>query len=195
MGRGQSLLGNAGGLTEAILGGWQISGTVRAYTGQAFTVLTNDPDLNAGESPRPNRIGKGLQEPVASTGKKGVDYPWFAVTDFEAVPCFDEEEGSAGCLTESLYGFEPYVLGNSGRNILDGPGLLAVDAALVKNFRFKERRRLQVRLEAFNVLNHTNLLLPNNRFNSITGGFINRTGDPGRRGGPRTLQVGLRFQF
>ena len=48
--------------------------------------------------------------------------------------------------------------GNLGRNAVRGPGTVNVDVALSRIFKFKERYGLQVRAEAFNVLNHTNFV-------------------------------------
>jgi hypothetical protein len=50
--------------------------------------------------------------------------------------------------------------GNAGRNILNGPGQLALDTSLFKNMKFSERWRLQFRTELFNVLNHANFAPP-----------------------------------
>ena len=50
----------------------------------------------------------------------------------------------------------PGVWGNSGRNILIGPGFQNWDVSLLKNIRLAERRKLQFRAESFNVFNHTN---------------------------------------
>jgi hypothetical protein len=55
------------------------------------------------------------------------------------------------------------VLGDAGRNVARGPGLVDWDTSLVKNVRiscFSESCQLQFRVEAFNVLNHTNFLPP-----------------------------------
>jgi len=181
------------GVKNAVLGGWQLSGTVRAYTGQPFTVRTADTELNLGESLRPNRIRKGTLEDNAFPGQRGVDFPWYDLTAFEEVPCVDPE--IAQSCHESQYGFSPFAFGNSGRNILDGPGLATMALGLRKNFRFREQRSLQVRIDVFNVLNHTNFRLPDNYFNRITGGYIDQVGESGRRGGPRVFQLGLRFRF
>ncbi len=87
--------------------------------------------------------------------------------------------------------------GNTGRNILIGPGFEVWDLSLVKNFSFgAERVRLQFRAEAFNILNHAN-------FTSIgTSATFNSSGQPsGTFGavtgsGPgRTLEFGLKFMF
>lgn len=194
VGRGKPFLPSLRGWKHGFLGGWQLSGTARMYTGQPFTVKTADVEANLGESNRPNRISKGTQADDASPGRRGPDFPWFDVMAFEAVPCVDEEDAGRSCGT-SMHGFSPFEFGNSGRNILDGPGLIGINIGLRKNFQFKERRRLQVRLDIFNVLNRTNFRLPNNNFNSITGGLITRVGASGRQGGPRVFQVGLTYRF
>jgi hypothetical protein len=46
-------------------------------------------------------------------------------------------------------------LGNSGRGILNLPGLNNWDTGLFKNFRFTEQLSLQFRFESFNAWNHT----------------------------------------
>jgi hypothetical protein len=54
-------------------------------------------------------------------------------------------------------------LGDAGRNVARGPGLVNWDTSLVKNIRvscFSESCQFQFRVEAFNVINHTNFLPP-----------------------------------
>jgi hypothetical protein len=55
------------------------------------------------------------------------------------------------------------LLGNSGRNIAFGPGLMNYTASLFKNNhvrRISETFNLQLRAEVFNILNHTNFQPP-----------------------------------
>jgi hypothetical protein len=51
--------------------------------------------------------------------------------------------------------------GNAKRDSLVGPGLTELDFSATKNAHLTERLALQFRAEFFNVLNHTNLLTPN----------------------------------
>jgi hypothetical protein len=144
--------------------GWQISTTAYLYTGQPFTPRVSNANLNLGEANRPDRTAKGT---LADTS---VD-SWFNLAAFPVVP-----PGA-------------FRFGDSGRNILDGPGSAMVNAALMKNFRFGERRRLQLRCEAVNVLNHANFGLPVNFVDAQNAGRI-LAADAGR-----TMQMAVRLQF
>ena len=64
-------------------------------------------------------------------------------------------------------------LGNSGRNVLIGPGIQNVDFSLYKNIQVlsnSERLKLQFRAELFNALNHPNFGTPNRTSAQIFNG-------------------------
>jgi hypothetical protein len=82
------------------------------------------------------------------------------------------------------------VFGNSGRNILDGPGTIVVNQTIYRNFRFKERNQLQFRWEVFNVLNHANFQLPVNNVAAANAGTLTSVVSPGRQ-----MQFGARLSF
>jgi hypothetical protein len=190
IGRGKRLFNSVSGLRQGVIGGWQFSGTSYFATGSPITPVAADTNLNLGESQKPNRIGKGIPDEIPGL-RRGVDYPWFIPTDFVHTPkCVSVQ---AGCPVDQ-YGFKPFVYGNSGRNILDGPGLAYFNLSMMKNFRFQERKNIQFRFESFNALNHPNFLLPNNQFNGSGAGLI--TGEAGSgRGGSRVFQASLKFDF
>lgn len=81
--------------------------------------------------------------------------------------------------------------GNLPRNFLNGLPYLNWDAALSKNIRFGERMRVQLRAEAFNVLNRqvpffgADLNIDSNSFGRVTSS----------NNGQRILQFGARFDF
>jgi hypothetical protein len=79
--------------------------------------------------------------------------------------------------------------GNTGRNAFRGPGYRALDLGLHKTFDGRGTTRIQVRIEAFNVLNHVNFDLPNSSQNSANFGKILNAGDP------RIMQLALRVSF
>lgn len=87
----------------------------------------------------------------------------------------------------------PGQTGNTPRAIVNSPKFFNVDMALLKNTRFSESTRLQLRAEAFNVLNNVNFtppvagqlqLITAANFGQITGSTA-----------ARTLQFAARFEF
>jgi hypothetical protein len=189
-GRGKKFAGSTNRVSEAFIGGWQFSGTAFLATGAPLTPITAGVDLNQGESQKPNRIGKGVPNEIPGQ-RRGADYPWFVLTDFVEVPACVSV--AVGCPADR-YGFKPFVYGNSGRNIVDGPGLAYSNLSMMKNFRFREQRRIQFRLETFNTFNHPNFNMPENQYNTSGAGLITATADAGR-GGHRVFQSSLKFEF
>jgi hypothetical protein len=125
-------------LAKSILSGWQLSGIATLQTGMPFTVAVS-PDLSntglAGTDAQPNRIGPGdLPASERSVNR------WFNVADFVVQPA--------------------NTFGNSGRNILNGPGFINLDIGLNKQVPLSERIHVQFRAEAFNVSNTPQLDQP-----------------------------------
>lgn len=143
---------------------WQIAGSSNIYSGQPFTPRVANVSYTAGEATRPDRIAKGT---IANAGPN----LWFDRIAFPQVPT-----GS-------------YRFGNSGRNILDGPGTVVVNTSLSRRVRIAESWALQFRLEAFNLPNHPNFNLPENNVNVLAAGTINRAKNN------RNVQLGLRLEF
>jgi hypothetical protein len=90
---------------------------------------------------------------------------------------------------------QPGRTGNLPRAIFDGPWYFNWDAGLIKNIAVNERVRVQLRAEAFNVLNRTNFFIADNTgiFNiaSTTFGQI----QPSSTYSPRIMQFAARFEF
>jgi hypothetical protein len=181
-------MSHAAAATNGILGGWQLSGTMAFYSGAPFTVEDSTINANIGESTRPNRIATAKD--VSGTGRRGVDYPWFDPDAFVDAPaCISRTNCSP-----DKYGFIPFQPGNSGRNILDGPGVQNINLSLLKRFRLAERKSFQFRWETFNIFNHPNFKLPDHNFNETAAGFVNDVAASGQ-GGPRVMQFSLRYEF
>jgi len=84
-----------------------------------------------------------------------------------------------------------FTFGNVARALPDvrNPGLGNFDLSLFKNTSFTERLSLQLRFEAFNAVNHTNLGGPGTAFGNAAFGVISTTGPS------RTLQVAAKVLF
>ena len=87
-------------------------------------------------------------------------------------------------------------IGKLGRNTFIGPSYWAGDTSIFKNFRLSEQFYLQVRVEAFNVFNHTNFQLGSQTGPSGQNNLDNPLfGQAGGTGPPRNLQFGLKLTF
>jgi carboxypeptidase family protein len=104
--------------------------------------------------------------------------------------------------------------GNLPRNFLRGFPIYQIDLAFRRDFRLKERLRLQFRTEAFNIFNHPNFADPNstlltgNSANTAfgfsqtmfgrslgTGGATGGFNPLYQVGGPRSMQFALKLMF
>jgi len=91
--------------------------------------------------------------------------------------------------------------GNTGRNILRGPGTNNWDFSLFKNTNIGEHIRTQLRVESFNLFNHTQFSGVNTGINGSAPGAPITSGTQGTSGlvngtrDPRTIQLGLKLYF
>jgi outer membrane receptor protein involved in Fe transport len=163
-GPGKPLLNNSGPL-KYIVGGWQLSGIETIESGTPFTpVLGDTASLNSDCCTlRPNVTG---DPSVSNPSRDG----WFNPAAF-GVPAL-------------------YTYGNSGRNILRGPGVVRVDLSLMKSFQIHEKTRLELQCEGYNAFNRTNLGNPNTTVDSSTAGKIFGISDIMRR-----IQLGATIRF
>lgn len=113
-----------------IAGGWQINGTLTALSGSPFTVGSIATSVNA---PGNTQTADQVRPDVKILGQVGRGNSYFDPNAFAPVTAVR--------------------FGNSGRNILRGPGLVNLDASLFRTFHFSERFGLQFRAEVFNVSN------------------------------------------
>jgi outer membrane receptor protein involved in Fe transport len=88
----------------------------------------------------------------------------------------------------------PGVIGNAPRNSLIGPGSATVDLMVARAIQFGAARRLQLRIEVFNLLNRANFSLPTTAVFNADGSY---RADAGRitstTGVPRQVQLGLKL--
>lgn len=153
------------------LGGWQTFGILTLQTGRPFTVAlpsefdnsnTGRSALGFGANDRPHVLrDPRLRNPTPER--------WFDTAAF-AVPAFG-------------------TFGNSGRNVLDGPGLASWNVSLLKDTRASESLTVQMRLEAFNVFNRPNFDLPGLFLGGAGFGAV-QAAQPARH-----VQLGLKFLF
>ena len=160
--------GAAGGL----LNGWEVTSIVTWHSGFAFPIYSgSDNSFSAVGVDRADFIGTSLGQanldPNRSHGQLIQEY--FNPTVFvpNAVGTF----------------------GNTGRNILRGPGFFNTDFGLIKDTRVTEHTAVQFRAEFFNLFNNVNFGQPDNSVADSTIGQITSAHDP------RILQFALKILF
>jgi hypothetical protein len=146
-----------------LLSNWELSAIITKRSGLWFHVLAGrDNSLTAINADRPDVVG----DPAVANPSPS---QWFNPAVFQLAPVG--------------------TFGNSGRNNLEGPGGFTFDVALMRYFNITERHRLQVRAEAFNVLNHPVYNNPRNSMADINIGRILTANDP------RIMQFALKYVF
>ena len=146
------------------LRGWAFSGVGTAASGLPFTPQVLKPDTGKGEASRPDRIARD-QAPNPSPTL------WYDPSAFPVIPA-----GS-------------YRPGTSGRNVLDGPGLISLDLSLRRALSVSEGKRFEFRADAYNALNRANLGMPAIYVNAPNVGTI-VSAKPGR-----AFQFSAKFAF
>jgi Carboxypeptidase regulatory-like domain len=173
---------------SVLLRDWELDGTFRARSGFPINVLDSDEfqGITYENIYRPNLQGGvplWISDPSAPGGR------YVNPAAFQVAP----------------FGTQ----GNLGRNALTGFGMYQLDLAVQRDFLVTEHRALQLRMEAYNALNHPNFADPipflasplfgqsSSMLNLMLG-----TGSPGsglapifQAGGARSLRFVLRFRF
>jgi hypothetical protein len=174
------------GWKAQVLNNWEISPLVHATDGAPFSVTTGvDNSLTATGNDRPN-----LTNPIGVYTNKVI----------RSGPSTNAQFINLSSFTANPLG----TFGDSGRNAFRGPKLLQVDSALTRTFPLHETLALNLRLEAFNVLNHPNFAAPagsnsgylgtNTAINSSTFGQVTSTVN-GTAGQARIFQGAVKITF
>jgi len=197
---------------RTIAGGWSLSGTYIAEAGEKATALSGiDSNLNGdAASDRTIRNPNG----VRGTGSTVTSLCRFAACGTALagpVVAYVADNPTAEYIRAGLG-----AVSNSARNTLQLPGINNLDFSVFKNFRFGETRRIQVRADFYNALNHPQYIpgSPNDvqpvtsttvgQVNTVTAASISLT-NPGAAtfnradrvflSNPRVVQLALRFDF
>jgi hypothetical protein len=159
-----------------VLGGWQASGIVTYNTGLPFTITTSSFDA-AGLGNNPAAIAGNRPNLLCDPNSNAPHtlQQWFNTACFSLNPAVGTPVAN--------------VPGTAGRGVVLGPSTQRVDFTMTKNIRFGERTRLQLRGEAFNILNHTNFRTIGTNVTLATYGTVTAVRDP------RTIQLGAKFIF
>jgi Carboxypeptidase regulatory-like domain len=182
-GRGRKFGANSNRFVDAVLGGWNVSGIFTYYSGLLFM-----PTIGSYPATLPN--GQPSGQPY--TGPNNV--PNIGTGNPYATNQ-NRNQWIVGGFGGPFLLPGPNTFGNYPLNTLTGPQYVNLDASIMKSFAITERMRFQLRLDATNSLNHTNLGTPNNDITSPTVGQITNIAFSGNGGSMRRLQYSGTFTW
>jgi len=173
-GNGKQYLSHGRAL-DAAVGGWKISSTFIAQSGNPYTmwVSNNQSFAQGGETWYPNVVSSVSPHSSGTCpngSAVGTLNCWFNPGAF-AVPT-------------------PGTFGDSARTSLYGPKLVVVNMSLAKSFSITERIHMELRGDFVNALNHPSFNFPNSDLSNGNVGQINST-----TVAPRSGQLGARISF
>ncbi|HYR86722.1 MAG TPA: TonB-dependent receptor [Terriglobia bacterium] len=231
-GPGRPLLGNSHGLLARIVEGWETSWIVNLNSGAPLSVGAN---YTSGTAQQLGLYGNTVPDIVGPFPFKEKGVRWGGVKTTNGLlygsfwdPSAFTMVGDPQCTSLPttlrplcvltavadaktgqvlLQNPRPGTRGNFGQNVIDGPGQWRFDATIGKRFRVGETKSLQLRVDAYNILNHPEPQNPNVSINPVlTGGNANAAfgwitsktlanNFVGAGTTQRTFQGQLRFQF
>jgi hypothetical protein len=171
--------------------GWQVTGIGTILSGTPFSVYDGYDQANVGaggaadNAERPDLVPGRSNKATGRRNTAGGIF-WFDPTAFTPQPIG--------------------VFGNLGRNTLTAPGFKDLDIGLSKNTKITESSVLQLRADAFNILNHSNLGFPNaqlyvgpgdgtNNATGVAGQITSGSAGTGGTGYERQIQLSAKFTF
>lgn len=155
------------GVAGAVLSDWNVNGIVTLSDGRPFSVsATDQANTGGGRTVRANCIG----DPVPSGFDQTIDH-WMDIAAFAPL--------------------QPFTYGSCSYNSVRGPGFKSTNLSLFRTFPLGDVRRLEFRLETFNLFNNVNFGFPAaNVNNPASFGRITST-----IGTPREMQLAVKFYF
>lgn len=135
------------GPAKYLLDGWELAPVFTARTGAPYTIydLTNDNFIVT-------RVAANQVIPVNGNEFTNLGPNSFGILDFSKIAV---DESYLNPITGDA-DFGPWPANFTGRDYFHSPGVYNLDLGVYKSVRFTERMSLQLRLEAFNVFNHSN---------------------------------------
>jgi hypothetical protein len=157
--------------------GWQLSGITRASTGFPVTLSTDDDNSLQGSNPN-------------GVNNRYIDLPDVVpgALEINHHPANGKPYFNTALFSKNALGTP----GDAKRRYFSGPGAFNTDLALLKSVRITEGKSLQLRLEAFNVFNHSQFFGPS----AVNGDYSSPLfGQVVQAAPPRLLQLAAKFTF
>ena len=174
VGRGERALSDANSVVNAVLGNWRATWMAVFQTGNWFT-----PSYSGADPSHTNTFG-GVPDRIAEgnlpSGQRTIQN-WFDTSAFKPP-------------ADGYYG-------NSGVNILEGPGRNVHNLSITKEFILHEPLKVEFGAAIGNLFNHPNFANPDANISALTAGKV--SSDVGvwnlENAGARRMEMRLRFEW
>jgi Carboxypeptidase regulatory-like domain/TonB-dependent Receptor Plug Domain/TonB dependent receptor len=169
------------GVADKLLNGWAVAPIITWRSGLPFSIMCGCDN--------------------ALTGDGNTDRADFAPGATLATAKLDPNRSHSALIAEyfnpaAFTQSTPGTFGNTGKNILIGPGMFDTNIALLKDTKIGERFTLQFRAEAFNAFNNVNFGQPDDFWSdSVAAGGPGTFGTITSAYDPRIMQLGLKLLF
>jgi len=173
-GEGKRFASGAGGLAQQVLGGWEIAGQGRWYSGRPFTVYSGS-----------NTLSNVVQTPANCDGCSGGEGALFDDPS-TGIKFFFTPEERARFGTPGAGEF-----GNTGRNGFRGPSSFRMDLTVLKRFGMARGNQLELRADISNLTNTPTFGFPTA---TATSGTFGRIRD-NVISSSRKMQMGVKYTF
>jgi hypothetical protein len=164
---------------DRVIGGWTVASEMTWQSGAPFSITSGYGTLNRG--------ARSYYNTAVSTAQGGtlsniVKYQMTGNGPMIIAPAAINTDGSGvaspgdPAFTGQVF-FNPSAgtLGPLQRRMFSGPWTFGMDASLMKKIAITERNNLELRMQAFNVLNHSTFWAGDQNINSTTFGVMNYT--------------------
>ena len=180
-GKGKRFAGDAKGLKNQLLGGWEVTGIFTARSGLPFSI-TSGTAFPVGF----NFLSPAVYIPTGGGGGRGLDV---SIHDDPKTGLIQYFQNPAAALTNLRFP-QHGEIGN--RNAFRGPGFWNLDSVVMKKFPLSEKwGTLQLRWEAYNLFNHNAFNIPSTV--SIASGSLGSITSSTTT--PREMQFAIRWDF
>ncbi|HLK49194.1 MAG TPA: TonB-dependent receptor [Bryobacteraceae bacterium] len=185
-----------GGSWNRVVEGWKLSGNWTWQSGAPFSILSQRGTLNRASGFRSQyntadtALTKSQLDGIVGfymTGNGPSMIAQSAINQQNGTGV--NNDGSPAFNGQAFFNPGPGTVGVLQRRLFDGPWVFSLDASLVKTVVIREQQTLELRMDAFNLPNHTSFFAGDQNINSPTFGVVAGTF------GARLVQFGVHYRF
>jgi len=178
-----------------VIGGWRVGSTMVWQSGAPFSILSGRGTLNrysrsyyntASTSLNGSQLSQVVKFQMTGNGPMIVSQSAINPADGSGV----NADGDPAFSGQVFFNPDPGSVGTLQRRLFSGPWTFDLDASLMKDVKIHESQMIQLRMEAFNVLNHATFWSGDQNVNTTNFGVISSTFYA-----PRRMQFALYYRF